>query len=192
MAVFQKYGGAPWLYSHSTGDIVGLKDPDGSEFFFARASATGLFLDTTNQASTTAGAALTFNTPQIQNGVRLVDSSKIYVDRTGLYNWHLSVHVHNDSSNFDYFELWGKLNNADIPNSRFIYSCPAKHGSDVGTIIPSQDFWLPLTAGDYVQIYWSAAIAGISIAYHAAEGSPARPSAPSVLLTINEITQQPV
>ena len=35
MSVYMKQGGQ-WLYDHSTSDIVGVKDPDGSEFFFAR------------------------------------------------------------------------------------------------------------------------------------------------------------
>lgn len=37
MACYMKQGGQ-WLYDHSTSDIVGVKDPDGSEFFFARTS----------------------------------------------------------------------------------------------------------------------------------------------------------
>jgi len=187
MSARQKYAGTPWLYDESTGDIVGVKDPDGSEFFFARVSNVGLFYDLTNQASNTSGKALTFSNAGIESGVRLVDSSKIYVDRTGLYNFHLSVHVHNNTTNFDYFEIWGRLNGADIPNSRFMYSCPGRHGSDDGTIIPSQNFWLNLNQGDYVEIYWSASVSGVSVAYHEAEASPARPAAPSLLLTVSEV-----
>jgi hypothetical protein len=39
-----------------------------------------------------------FDTAIIERGVTLVDGNKIRVSRAGLYNWHLSVHVHNDES----------------------------------------------------------------------------------------------
>ncbi len=183
----QKYQGAPWLYDDTTGDIVGVKDPDGSEFYFQRAPNYGLFLDTTNQSGGLSAPAMSFNTAAIERGIRLVDGNKIYADRTAIYNWQLSVHLHNVDSQAHYFSLWGKKNGVDIPNSRFIYSVPSSHGGSPGTIIPSQNFFIDMNAGDYVQIYWSADDADISIAYHAAETSPARPAAPSLLLTVSEV-----
>ena len=187
MSARQKYQGAPWLYDETTGDIVGVKDPDGSEFYFQRAPYYGLFLDTTNQTGGTSGSAMTFNTAAIQQGVRLVDTTKIYADRAAIYNWQLSVHLHNTDSQAHYFELWGRKNGLDIPNSRFKYSVPSSHGGQAGTIIPSQNFFIDMNAGDYVEIYWARDNAGISIAYHGPETSPAKPAAPSLLLTVSEV-----
>ena len=48
----QKYAGAPWLYDETTGDIVGVKDPDGSEFYWSRSARIGSFYDTTDQTNT--------------------------------------------------------------------------------------------------------------------------------------------
>tara|TARA_R110000868_G_scaffold21489_8_gene88984 strand:- start:2577 stop:3131 length:555 start_codon:yes stop_codon:yes gene_type:complete len=175
--------GTPFIYDDA-GDIAGLRDPDGSELYLV--PRIGVMFDTTTQTDGSGAVPMEFNTQAIARGVTLVEGSKIYVDRTGLYEFTLSVHVHNDDSQAHSFQLWGRLNGVDIPNSRFIYSVPAKHGSTPGAIIPSQNFWLALNAGQYVQILWATDDAEVTIAYHAAEAG--KPVSPSLLLTVKEIT----
>lgn len=180
--------GQTFLYDDTSDDIVGIRDIDGSEFYFARKPDVGVFMDLGNQTDGSGAVALEFDTAVIERGVRLVDGNKVYVDRAGLYNWHLSVHLHNAAAQAHFFELWGRKNNSNIPNSRFKYSVPSSHGGSPGTLIPSQNFWLQLAAGDYVQIMWATDDAEVTIAYHAAEtGPPALPAAPSLLLTVNRI-----
>ncbi len=180
--------GQTFLYDDVSDDIVGIRDIDGSEFYFARKPDLGVFLDLGNQTDGAGALPMEFDTVAITRGVRLVDNTKIYVDRAGLYNWHLSVHLHNTSSQAHSFELWGRKNGVDIPNSRFIYSVLSSHGGQPGTMIPSQNFWLQLAAGDYVQMLWATDNVALTIAYHAAEaGPPTKPAAPSVLLTVNRI-----
>jgi hypothetical protein len=177
--------GSTFLYDDDTGDIVGVRDPDGSEFLWARAPRLGLFFDTSTQTDGSGAVAMTFGTQALSRGVSRADGSKIYVDRAGLYEFQLSTHIHNADSQAHRFELWGRLNGADIPSSRFIYSVPSSHGGAPGALIPSQNFWLALNAGDYVQIMWAGETADISIAYHAAETG--KPVSPSLLLTVKEI-----
>lgn len=184
MSARQRSGSA-FLYDSDTSDIVGVRDPDGSEFYWQRTPRLGLFYDTSTQTDGSGAVAMTFNTQALSRGVSLVDSSKIYVDRTALYEFQLSVHIHNEDSLPHTFEFWGRLNNEDIPSSRFIYSVPSKHGSTPGAVIPSQNFWLSLNAGDYVQIVWAADDTDLTIAYHVAEAG--KPVAPSLLLTVKEI-----
>lgn len=174
-----------FLYESQSNDIVGVRDPDGSEFYWQRAPRLGAFFDTTNQTDGSGAVAMTFNTTAISAGVSLVDSSKIRVDRAGLFEFQLSTHIHNSDSQAHTFELWGRVNGTDIDNSRFIYSVPSSHGGVPGALIPSQNFWLNLNAGDYVQIMWEADDADVTIAYHAAEES--KPVSPSLLLTVKEI-----
>lgn len=174
-----------FLYDDVTSDIVGVRDPDGSEFYWARAPRIGLFFDTSTQTDGSGAVAMQFNTQAISRGVTLVDGSKIYVNRAGIYEFQLSTHIHNDDSQAHFFELWGKLNNQDIDNSRFIYSVPSSHGGSPGALIPSQNFWLSLNAGDYVQIMWATDSEDVTIAYHVAEAG--KPVSPSLLLTVKEI-----
>ena len=174
-----------FLYDDVSGDIVGVRDPDGSEFYWARVPKLGVFFDTSTQSFESNPETMTFNTQSISRGVRLEDGSKIYVDRTGLYEFQLSTHIHNNDNQSHLFELWGRKNGVDIENSRFIYSVLSSHGGLPGALIPSQNFWINLNAGDYVQIMWSASNVEIEIAYHAAETG--KPVSPSLLLTVKEI-----
>lgn len=177
--------GSTFLYDDATADIVGVRDPDGSEFYFQRVPRLGVFFDTTTQTDGSGAVPMEFNTQALSRGVTLVDSTKIYVDRTALYEWQLSVHIHNDDNQAHRFELWGRVNNVEIPNSRFIYSVLASHSSDPGTLVPSQNFWLALNAGDYVEILWATDSTDVTISYHPAEAG--KPVSPSLLLTVKEI-----
>lgn len=177
-----------FLYDDVSGDIVGVRDPDGSEFLWARAPRLGVFFDTTDQSDGVGGVTpMTFNTNPISRGVTVVDGSKIRVDRAGIYNWHLSVQIQNADSQDHSFDLWGVKNGETIPFSNFSYSVPSSHGGVPGRLVPSQNFWLELNAGDYVQIMWSSDSAQVSIQYTPVQTSPTRPATPSLLLTVQEI-----
>ena len=178
-----------FLHDEASGDIVGFKDPDGSEVYFARAAKSGMFISSEDQSDDDTPTTMTFNGTVLSNGVTVVDTTKVTVTTTAWYDFQLSVHLHNAASQDKLFELWGRLNGDDIPSSRFIYSVPARHGSDDGTIIPSQNFFLYLEAGDYVEIVWTTQDAvNVTIAKHDAEtGENPKPAAPSLLLTVNEI-----
>ncbi len=175
--------GTPFVYDDA-GDIAGLRDPDGSELYLV--PRIGVMFDTTTQTDGSGAVPMGFNTEALSRGVTLAEGSKIYVDRTAIYEWALSVHVHNADSQAHSFEFWGRVNGVDIPNSRFIYSVPSSHGGTLGAIIPSQNFWLSLNAGQYVQIMWATDDPLVTIAYHAAEAG--KPVSPSLLLTVKELT----
>ena len=178
-----------FLYDDVTHDLVGYKDDDGGELYFQRVPHVGHFVDMANQFDDDAPTAMNFGTTVLSRGVSLVGTDTIKVSRAALYNWHLSVHLHNEDSQEQLFEMWGRLNGDDIPGSRFIYSVPSKHGLTPGTIIPSQNFFLDLNANDEVQIVWTTDDAvNVSIAYHSAEtGASPKPAAPSLILTVNEV-----
>lgn len=175
--------GSTFLYDGETSDIVGVRDPDGSELYLV--PRLGVFFDTSNQTDGSGAVALSFGTTAISRGVSIVDGSKVYVDRSALYEFQLSPHIHNSDSQSHLFTLWGRVNGVDVPNSRFIYSVPSSHGGNPGALIPSQNFWLSLNAGEYVQMMWEVDNAAVTIAYHPAEVG--RPVSPSLLLTVKQI-----
>ena len=185
MKTFQKPC-LPFLYNSNTGDMCGFKDPDGSEQFFAFAPRLGFFYSTQDQ--TDGGATpLTFNNSALSRGVSIVSSSSIQVDRSGLYMFQLSMQIQNSDNQAHSFDLWGVLNGEIIANSNFSYSVPASHGGAPGRLVPSQNFILPLNAGDLVQIHWTTDNASVTLQTTAAQTGPTRPVTPSLLLTVQEL-----
>jgi hypothetical protein len=177
------------LYQDGTGDLIGYKDFDSGEFLFARKATYGVFTSDQNQSQESTPEKITFNATALSSGISLSGTTKIVVSRAGLYTFHLSVHVHNDDNDFNFFDMWGRLNNSNIPGSRFKYSVPRGHGQQEGSLTPSQNFYLNLDANDEVEIVWTTNEPNkVTIAKHDAETTPvAIPAAPSVMLTVSEI-----
>lgn len=184
----QKHAGSHWLYDETTGDIVGVKDPDGSEFFFARAAHFASFYDTTDQAGVAnAIQQMSFNTTSISFGVSVVDGSKIKVSRDGVYNIQFSAQFENSDTQEQDVSIWLRHNGVDVPQSNSFVGVVASHGGTPGHCIPSWNFYELMSAGDYIQLCWSSPSALVSIQAIPAQTSPVRPATPSIILTINEV-----
>lgn len=177
--------GSPFLYD-AVGDIVGVKDADRGEFLFAQEPRIGTFLSNTTQTDGAGPVAVTFDTQAISRGISVSEGSKVYVDSDGVYEFQLSLRLSNTDTALHDFQLWGRINGVDIVNSLFEYTVPSSHGGIPGHLTPSQNFFLPLLAGQYVQVMW-AADTEITISATPATGS--MPAAPSLLLTAKRIAR---
>jgi hypothetical protein len=193
MAVFMKQGGQ-WLYDHSTLDIVGVKDPDGSEFFFARTSRFGSFFDTTNQNGTANTArTMTFDNSDAANtGVSMASNSKFSVNRDGVYNFQFSAQFVNEDTKGNDASVWFAKGTTGastaIPNSGTLISIASTHGGIPGHTIAAWNIYIPMVVGEYVELYWSKTSIDVSLLAIGTQTSPTRPAAPSIILTINEVT----
>lgn len=184
----QKYAGAPWLYDITTGDIIGVKDPDGSEFFWSRQERIGSFYDTTDQTNTANTAkVVTINTTDISAGVSIVSGSRITVDRAGVYNIQFSAQLENSDVADQDISVWFKKNGTDIDQSNTLVSVPSQHGGTPGHMVAAWNFWVSLSVTDYVEMYWSTTHTGTSIQAIPAQTGPVRPATPSVILTVNQV-----
>ncbi len=192
MSTRQKNPGSPFLYDEGTGDIVGLKDPDGSEMLFSRAANYGVFYDLSQQTDgSNAATPIQFDTPILENGIRIVDGSKITFDRGGVFTFTLTAQVENADSSIHSMYLWGRLNGVDIPNSLTRYSVTASHGGSSGAIVVERSYVGVLSAGQYIEVVWSSSSADITLEYRAATTAPnpVRPATPSVYLSVHEVAK---
>lgn len=188
MTIVQKYAGSPFLYDADTGDIIGVKDPDGSELLFMRIPHVASFYDTTHQtASINTATAMTVNTTDISRGISLTNSSKVTVSRKGTYNLQFSAQLLNTDSAEHNISIWLRKNGSDVADSCTDITVPAKHGSVDGAEVAAWNFFIDLVAGDYVQLMWSTPSAQVTIDYTAARTSPVRPATPSLIVTMNEV-----
>jgi hypothetical protein len=147
----------------------------------------GAFSDFTNQTASfvDTGYAMTYNTTDLSYGVRIVDNSKITFDYSGIYNLQFSTQFRSTVTNGENdVSIWLKKNGVNVDGSTGFVAVPRKTGNVEGHALPSWNFLLEITAGDYYQFYWSTTNIGVSIATYAANYHP---STASIVLTATQI-----
>ena len=150
----------------------------------------GAFQDSTDQtaANTTTAYAVTFNTTDYSNGVYVSNSSRLNVRNYGVYNIQFSIQFKNTTNDGQDVDIWFRKNgtNVDASNSRF--HLPARKGSgDPSHLIAAINYFLEMTAGDYVEIMWRVTDVGVSIEQYPTSTSPTRPAVPSAIATMNYV-----
>jgi hypothetical protein len=151
----------------------------------------GAFQDSTDQtaANTTTAYAVTFNTTDFSNGVTMASGSRITVTDTGIWNCQFSIQFKNTTNASQDVDIWFRKNgtNIDKSNSRFGFA-PRKDASDPYHTIAAMNFFVSLTANDYIEIMWRPTDTGVSIEQYAAGTSPTRPAVPSAIVTMSFVS----
>ena len=151
----------------------------------------GAFSSDQDQTTTANTATLmTLNTTDFTNGVTIA-SSKITVAAAGIYNLQFSTQFANTNSNVQDVYIWLRQNGVDIPGSTGFVSIPGSHGGTDGHSIVGWNYFLSMTAGQYVEIYWSVPNTAVTIQHLAASGTPTKPSTQSVVATMSFVSALP-
>ena len=152
----------------------------------------GAFSSDQDQTTTANVATLmTLNTTDFNNGVS-ISSSKITVATAGIYNLQFSAQFINTDSNVQDVYIWLKQSGVDISGSTGFVSIPSRHGGTDGHAIVGWNYFLSMTAGQYIEIYWSVPNAAVSIQHLAASGTPTKPSTQSVVATMTFVSALPL
>jgi hypothetical protein len=147
----------------------------------------GSFYDTTDQnnGGTTAANLMTVNSADpANNGVTMVDGSKLTFANAGVYNIQFSAQFIKTDSNNDDVDIWIKKNGTNIP---FTNSSITITGNN-GKLIAAWNFVISLNSGDYIQFYWHSADIDASLQHMDAKTDPVRPDTPSIILTAQMVT----
>lgn len=149
----------------------------------------GAFSSNQDQTTTANTATLmTLNTTDFSNDVS-ISSSKITVANAGIYNLQFSVQLENSNNAPQDVFIWLKQNGTDIVGSTGKIGMPArKNPGDPFHSIVGWNYYLSMTAGQYVEIYWSTTSADVSIQFYAASASPTKPSTQSVVATLSFVS----
>ena len=149
----------------------------------------GAWQDTTTQTgSITAGTPFTFNTADVTDGVTLVSGSRLTVPIAGVYNFQWSGQFQNVENDIESVKVWLRINGVDVPGSAGIISLAARKSATIfARTIIGWNYFLSLTAGQYVEIVWLPSIASITVPAYPAIVSPASPSTASVIVTVNQV-----
>ena len=151
----------------------------------------GAFSSDQDQTITANTATLmTLNTTDFSNGVS-ISSSKITVATAGVYNLQFSAQFQNTDNQIQDISVWLRQNGTDIVGSTGLVSIPARKSASAGEEahqITGWNYYISMAANDYIEIYWSATLASVSIQYYAAGTSPTRPSTQSVVATLSFVS----
>jgi hypothetical protein len=151
----------------------------------------GAFSSDQDQTTTANTATLmTLNTTDFANEVS-ISSSKITVATAGIYNLQFSTQFTNANSNVQDVYIWLRQNGVNIPGSTGFVSIPGSHGGTDGHSIIGWNYFLSMTAGQYIEIYWSVPNTDVSIQHLAASGTPTKPSTQSVVATMTFVSALP-
>ena len=152
----------------------------------------GAFSSDQDQTTTANIATLmTLNTTDFANEVSIA-TSKITVANSGIYNLQFSVQLENSNNAPQDVFIWLKQNGTDIVGSTGKVGMPArKNPGDPFHSIVGWNYFLSMTAGQYVEIYWSTTSADVSIQFYAASASPTKPATQSVVATLSFVSSLP-
>lgn len=150
----------------------------------------GAWQDTTTQTGNIdAGTPFTFNTVDVTDGVTLVSGSRLTVPVAGVYNFQWSGQFQNVENTIESVIVWLRINGTDVPGSAGQISIPARKSAQIfAKTIIGWNYFLTLTAGQYVEIVWLPSVASITVpSLPATLVAPIHPSTASVIVTVNQV-----
>lgn len=143
----------------------------------------GVFSDTTTQtaAAINTAYAVTFNTTDLSNGVYIgTPTSRVYVDRLGIYNFQFSAQLDQAASAAHDVYIWADINGTTQPNTGTKVTLVGNNAASVA----AWNFVFRLNAGDYFRLMWSTNNTACQIT--AAAAAAPVPAIPSVILTVTD------
>jgi hypothetical protein len=154
--------------------------PPPKEFISPR---YGSFYDTTDQTAAVINTAyaMTFNATDITYGVtRGTPTSRIYVDRSNIYNIQFSAQFINTGGGAHRVWVWLRKNGTDVTNSATVVRIQGNNSEDVA----AWNFLLQMNAGDYFELMWEVDNTGITLFSDPA--TAVHPAIPSIILTVTD------
>jgi hypothetical protein len=167
---------------------------DGGKFLSFPYGAFSSYADQPTTANT--ATVMTFDTTDFASGVSVVGTNKIKVENPGIYNLQWSGQFQNVHNQLEDATIWLKQGNGagaatDITGSTGFISIPNLHGGVNGHGIYGWNYFLSMQAEDYIQLYWSATSADVSIQTYPAQTGPVRPSTASLIATLSFVSALP-
>jgi len=183
----EQYSNILRLYFNQLDNLTGvLLGESGGRFVQFPYGAFSSDQDQTATANT--ATLMTLNTTDFANDVSIA-TSKITVVNAGIYNLQFSVQLENSNNAPQDVFIWLKQNGTDIVGSTGKIGMPArKNPGDPFHSIVGWNYYLSMTASDYVEIYWSTTSVDVSIQFYAASGSPTKPATQSVVATMSFVS----
>jgi hypothetical protein len=131
------------------------------------------------------------NTTDFSNNVTIVDEYKLTAVKSGLYNLQWSGQFNNTDTTEHDGSVWLRINGVDVPGSTGFIAVVSSRGGTPGHAIIGWNYYLQLTAGQNVQIWWSTTDQKLTLECYGPSTGPTRPSTASVVATLSFVSALP-
>lgn len=139
----------------------------------------GSFYDTTDQTNdNTTNLVRVDTTAAAYDIYRGQPTSRIYVNRTGIYNIQFSLQVDKTDGGADEIYIWLRKNGGEVAHSASKVVLDGPNSAQ----IPAWNFVIQLSAGDYIELAWNSPDATMFLSSPASTAT--LPAIPSVILTV--------
>jgi hypothetical protein len=170
--------------------LGGLFGPIGGKYLRFPYGAVQRTTNKTFAANT--ATLVTFDQTDYTNGVTNVTTDGLHVAQAGIYNYQFSVQWANPDTQIHTTYIWLRKNGVDIPGTASKFDVPSKHGTSDGYLISAANFYVDLSANDYVEMWAASDSTQPYMEAYAAQTSPfAMPSIPSVVATLSFVSRLP-
>jgi hypothetical protein len=166
----------------------------GTNLYNTATGSYGSFYDTGSvlAASTTAVYSMSLNTTDISNGVFVSSSNgdvtRVKFTNAGTYNIQFSSQFSNSDNSTQDAIIWIRKNGTDIPDSSGVVGVPPFKAGSNGQAIGGWNYYLSLSAGDFIQMCWHVEQANvITLETIPAGVGPTHPRTPSTILTATRV-----
>lgn len=155
----------------------------------AVAESTNYFLnafDTTTQVnpSASSGNAFRYNTTVDSRGISVVSGSMIQVAYSGVYNIQFTAQLEKQSANKDDVDIWLSKNGVGVPWSATTIAVDGSSDRSVA----AWNFFVSMDANEHAELYWHSDDLDVVILAASGHTVPAHPDIPSIILTVNNVS----
>jgi len=150
----------------------------------------GAFQDSNTQTNAGAiadpvtGNVMLLRTTDYSNGVSIVSNSRITVATAGVYNIQFSSQFSRaGGTGFSLVDVWLSKNGTIVTGSNGQVNVPNSGGKNIA----AWNYVVTANSGDYFQLNWYSTDINVEMFYAAVGTNPARPTTPSVILTVTQV-----
>jgi hypothetical protein len=166
----------------------------GTNLYNTATGSYGSFYDTGSVLATSATTiySMSLSTTDISNGVYVSasngDVTRLKFTNAGVYDIQFSAQFSNTDNSTQDVVVWARKNGVNIDDSAGTVGVPPFKAGSNGQALGSWNYYLNLSANDYIQLCWRAEQANvITLETIAAGTSPVYPRTPSLILTAQRV-----
>jgi len=155
------------------------------------AHSTGVAVTKIQSPVANTAVPMYMNTTDFSNNVTVVDTTKLTAAKAGIYNLQWSGQFNNTDTTEHDASVWLRVNGVDVVGSTGFVAVIASHGGIDGHAIIGWNYYVQLTAGQYVEIWWSTTNQKVTLECYGPSTGPTRPATASVVATLSFVSALP-